>query len=165
MLQGSPELRHCKKILRSLRRLADGSSYSSLDDQARMGIENLRKSFVSFIRALKKCYRKQFLNRIPNEYELRFLEQEFSKRNFPGCIASLDCIHLHWKNCPRHLKGQFHNPKSGKLATIQVEAVSGYNLYCWHVHSSRPGTKIDIALLESSPLVISIFGDKINEAN
>lgn len=55
------------------------------------------------------------------------------------------------------MKGQYHNPKAGKLATVQVEAVSDYNLYCWKVYSSRPGTNNDLTVLDSSTLVTSIL--------
>ena len=92
---GKPGVTTWQKILLSLRWLADESSYPSLDDQARMGIESMRMTFLSFIRALKKYYGKQFLNRTPNEYELRSLEQEFFKRNFLGFIGSLNCMNMH----------------------------------------------------------------------
>ena len=99
----------------------------------------------------------QILNRIPSEYEIRSLEQEFSNCKFSGCIGSLDIMHLHCKNCLRDLKDQYNSPKSRKLATVQVEAVSEYNLYCWHVHTRRPGTSDDLTVLESSPVVISVI--------
>lgn len=42
-----------QKILCSLRRLGDGTSFSALDDQSRMSIETMRKSFKAFCSAIK----------------------------------------------------------------------------------------------------------------
>ena len=146
-----------QKILVSLRRLADGCSYSSLDDQSRMGIESIRQSFYAFCRAVVDHYGPQYLNRIPTLLELSQIESGYASRGFSGCVGALDCMHLYWKNCPKNLKGQYHNPKSGKLATIQVEAVADVNLYCWHVFSERVGTNNDITVCEWSPLILSIL--------
>ena len=90
-----------QKILSSIRRLADGCSYSSLDDQSRMSIESMRKSFKLLLKAFKGCYTHLYLNRAPNANELSRLEAEYSKQLFPGCIGALDCMHLYWKNCPK----------------------------------------------------------------
>ena len=122
-----------------------------------MNVESMRIACNDFVKTVKTCYGDTYLNRIPTEEDLQSLEEGFARRNFLGCIGSTDCMHLHWKNCSNHLKGQYHNPKSGKLATIQVESVCDYSLYCWHAHSRRPGTNNDLTVLESSPWMLSIL--------
>ena len=62
-----------QKILGSLRRLSDGCSYSSLDDQSRMSVESMRHAFNDFFKAVKTCYGDTYLNRIPTEEELQSL--------------------------------------------------------------------------------------------
>lgn len=66
-------------------------------------------------------------------------------------------MNLDWKSCPKAWKGQYYNPKSIKLATVQVETVSDTNLYCWHVFCGRPGANNDLTVLETSPLILSIL--------
>ena len=126
-----------------------------------MSPESIRKEFRLFLRAIKKCYGNEYLNRIPTEIDMRQVEKCYSERNFPGCIGALDCMNLKWKNCPKSWKGQYYNPNSGCLATIQVEAVCDSSLYCWHVFARIPGTNNDLTVIEVSPLLISILnGDR-----
>ncbi len=144
-----------QNILSALRKLADGSSFSSLDDQARMSVETLRQYFRSFCRSVRTFNRPNYLNRFPNQDELRRLGKTHADRYFPGCIGSLDCMKIKWKNCPKQWKRRYFNPRNGKLASVQIEAVSDPELYCWHVHCGPAGTNNDITDLKSSPLILS----------
>ena len=76
---------------------------------------------------------------------------------FPGCIGCIDCTDLAWKNCALEKKGQHHNPKDGKLATIKVEGWCDMDLYMWHWFVGRPGTTNDKTMMRFSPLFIYIF--------
>lgn len=62
-----------------------------------------------------------------------------------------------WKNCPGSLRGQYHNTKEGKLATIAVEAYKDRDLYVSHWFACRCGTNNDKTLLEESPVFNSIL--------
>ncbi len=157
---GRPGAKTCQKILGSLRRLGTGASFDNLDDQSKMSAESGRRAFRSFCSAVLKRYGPRFLNRDPTLQELRRIERQYAERNFPGCIGALDCMSMEWKNCPKSFKGQYHNPKNGKLATLSFEGVSDSNLYCWHVFCGRPGTNNDITVAENSPLIIDILAGK-----
>ena len=148
-----------QRILIFLRRLADGSSNSSLDEQAGMSTESMRCSFNAFIQAVNKFYGSEYLNSIPTSDELCLLEKGHALRNFPGCIVSLDCMHLHWNNSPNCLEIQYHNPFSWKLTTIHVEAGSDYKLHCWYAFSRIVGTNYDLTILESSSFITSILSE------
>ena len=146
-----------QKILVSLRRLGDGTSYESLDDQARMSCESIRRAFKAFCHAVRSYYGSEFLNRPSSLSELRNIEQNFASKSFPGCIGSADCMTVKWKSCPKAWKGQYHNPRHGKLATIAVEAICDSNLYCWRMFAGRPAKNNDLTVAKSSPLFVSIF--------
>ena len=62
-------------------------------------------------------------------------------------------MHMHLKNCPKSLKGQYHNPKDGKLATVSCEALVDRTLYCGHWFPGRCGTNNDMKVLDNSPLI------------
>lgn len=100
------------------------------------------------------------LNREPDVMELQEIVNNYENAGFPGCLGCLDCMHLKWKNCPRSLKGQYHNPKDGKLATISCEAMCDRNLYCWHWYAGRCGTNNDITVLDNSPLINDILSSR-----
>lgn len=146
-----------QKILVTLRRLATGLSFRQLDDMCRMSTESQRQAFALTLKAIYRRFGPVHLNRLPTEIELRDIEQRYADKGFPGCIGAVDCMHLHWKNCPQAYKGQYHNPKDGKLATISCEALCDSDLYCWHWFVGRCGTNNDITVADNSPLFIDIF--------
>jgi len=67
---------------------------------------------------------------------------------------------LIWKNCPRALKGQYHNPKDSKLAVMSCEAVADSDPYCWHWFSGRPGTNNGRTVLDSSPFFLDVLAGR-----
>jgi len=131
------------KLLCRLRRLRNGASFQDLDDQARMSPELQRKTSLVCFNALRTRLGPRYVNREPTVAELQGISDGYAARGFPGCVGSVYCMKLHWKNCPRALKGQFHNLKDGKLAVISCEAVTEGDLYCWYWFSGRPRTNYD----------------------
>ena len=119
-----------QKILFAIRKLATGLSFKQLDDMARMSSESQRLYFELFLRSLKRNFGPLLLNRPPTLSELRSVAKKYEEEGFPGCIGCVDCMHIHWKNCPKALKGQYHNPKAGKRATISCEAMVDNDLHC-----------------------------------
>ena len=141
-----------KKILVSLKCLGLGISYEYLDDQARMSSESIRRAFRSFCNAVRQHYCPEFLNCEPLVTELRAIERQFAPNFFPGCIGSVDCLTVKWKNCPRPWKEQYNNPCHGKLASISVQELCDQDLYCWNLYVGRPATNIDLTVVENSIL-------------
>ena len=104
-----------QKILVSFRRLADGSSYFSSEDGARISSESMRAAFRYFLRAMKECYRYEYLNGMPTEEELIRIESEYARSNFPGCIGALDWMNLRWKTFPSHGSDSITTPNQAVL--------------------------------------------------
>ena len=69
-----------QKILAALRRLDDGSSYQTLDDQARVSAESIRRAFKTFCTALRNEYGSEFLNRPPTVAEMESTERSFASK-------------------------------------------------------------------------------------
>ena len=55
------------------------------------------------------------------------------------------------------LEGQYHNPRSEKMTSIQVEAVFDTDLYCWQLFCGRPETNNHNIVMKSSPFLLSMF--------
>lgn len=148
------------KLLNALRRLGHGRSFHDLEDQSCMSIEAQRQSFMFFLNSVSERFGPHFLNREPTVTELQRLSDSFAARGFPGCVGSVDCMKIKWKNCPRAFKGQYYNPKDGKLAVLSCEAVADGDLYCWHWFAGRPGTNNDVTVADHSPLFNDILTGK-----
>ena len=154
---GKPGHNAHQKLLMTLRILATGLSFRPMDDMARMSVESQRQAFAVTLKAIYRRFGPIYLNRKPNERKLRTLVSQYEARGFPGCIGAVDCMHLHWKNCPLAFKGQYHNPKDGKLATISCEALCDSSLYCWHWFAGRCGKNNAVTVLKHSPLFVDMF--------
>eukprot|EP00171_Calliarthron_tuberculosum_P002978 IDg2978t1 len=120
------------KILACLRVLGTARSFDDLDDGSRMASETLRGYFKQFCWCIQDLYGGSFLNRFPTKNELSDIAAVYGQNGFQGCIGCVDGCKMKWKNCPSALKGQYHNTKEGKLATIGIEAWCDRNLYIWH---------------------------------
>jgi len=121
-----------------------------------MSPESHRKTFPVFLNVVRTRFGLRFLNREPTVADLQGISDGYAARGFPGCVGSVDCIKLHWKNCPRALNGQFHNPKDGKMVVVSCEAVTDGDLHCWHRVAGRPGTIDDKIVLVNNPLFMDI---------
>lgn len=123
----------------------------------RMAPETHLQYFKLLLKTFPSQIWTEFLNREPSVSKLEEIDGAYEESGFPGYIACIDCMHVHWKNCPIFLCGQYHNPKEGKRETISCEEFCYSNLYCWHSYVARRGTNNDITVLESGPLVIFIL--------
>ncbi|XP_017248253.1 uncharacterized protein LOC108219350 [Daucus carota subsp. sativus] len=79
---------------------------------------------------------------------VRIAENE--QRGFPGMLASIDCMHWKWKNCPTGWQGMYtghvHEP------TIILEAIASKDLWIWHAFFGLPWSLNDINVLDRSHL-------------
>ncbi len=87
---------------------------------------------------MHSSYGGKFLNHSPSE--LHAQEAEFAKKPFPGCIGLVDCMHIAWKNSSRVKRASTATRRTGKLATVAVEAMCDNDLYCWHFFVGREAT-------------------------
>ncbi len=152
-----------QRVLSALRILSTGCSYDILDDVSLMSEEAVREAFQCFCNDVIEIYGDKFLNRRPTKEELKHISSSYTTVGFPGCIGSVDCMKLYWKNCPYYEKGQLLNTKeSTSLATVVCEGWSDHDLYCWNWFPGRPGTNNDITVLHCSPLFRDIFNNIFN---
>ena len=144
------------EALTALRYLGTGRPHRDLDDNCRMSPESQRFYTRRFCEDVITIYGDAYLNRFPNQTELQTIADGYEKSGFAGCAGCVDCMCLEWKNCPVSEKGQYHNSKDSKLATLKVEAWCDMHLYIWHWYAGRPGTNNDKTMVSYSPLFTAI---------
>ena len=103
------------KILACLRLLRTGDAYDRMDDGSKMAEETLRVYYIQFLKDMIEVFGDLYLNRRPTTREMMDIAEAYRDVGFEGCGGCLDCMKLKWKNCPFVEKGQYHNPKEGKL--------------------------------------------------
>jgi hypothetical protein len=136
-----------QKVTAALRQLAYGCPADSLDEYLRLGESTAIKCLAHFCRAIVGVYKQEYI-RIPNQQDNDHLLRVGESRGFPGMIASLDCMHWEWKNCPKALAGQYTG-RGGK-PTVVLEAAASYDLWIWHTNFGYPGSLNDINILDRS---------------
>jgi hypothetical protein len=109
------------KLLSSLRRFGNGSSFEQIDDQCRMSPESQRQYTYIFIEVRFARFGPKYLNREPKLAELQILVEAYKLLGFPCCAGSVDCIILFWKKCRRLFKGKYKNPLTGNIAAITCD--------------------------------------------
>jgi hypothetical protein len=137
-----------QKITAALRMLASGESADRSDEYVRMGESTARETLVRFARKVSLNF-SEYL-RYPTREEAQNISSRMSRSGFPGCIGSLDCMTLEWKNCPSGWAGYYKG--RGKKPSIILEAVADDQLYCWHAFFGMPGSNNEINVLDSSTL-------------
>ena len=81
------------------------------------------------------------------------------EKGFPGCLASWDCKHFNWKNCPVRLSGQHSGHGEGN--TLILEAISDHRKYIWYSNFGDPGSLNDINVLDRSSIVGSLLSGEL----
>jgi len=141
------------KFLMALKMLAYGVSPAAFQDYFQMGLSTAHECLKSFCHIiannndLKQHYRRRM-----NRSDARRLSKLHEYHHgIPGQVASLDCMHIGWKNCPVAWQGQYQGAK--KTPTLILEAATDFNLFLWHSSFSHPGSLNDINVWDRSELL------------
>lgn len=126
------------------------------------GQRKIRQYFQQFCNDLRTMYGRTYLNCQPTRAELGAVATVYDEAGFPGCVGAVDVLRVHWKNSPSAHKGQHHNSKDGKLATIGVEAWCDHELYIWSWFAGRCDTNKYKTMLASSLLFMDILSGKLD---
>ena len=89
------------------------------------------------------------MNSIKNEYiymprnddDYRHVVGEYTARGLPGCIGSVDYVHIAWDRCPAMYKNMFKG-KEG-FCSIAYEVVCNCRKFIQSVSVGHPGTRND----------------------
>ena len=134
--------------------LTSGASANELDDKFRLGESTSLKCLQRFCQALIDIYSKEAL-RSPNVTDLHRLLDEGNAAGWPGCIGSIDCMHIRWKNCPYAWAGMFTGKEGAP--TVVLEAVADHSDRIWHFFFGCPGSLNDPNVLDRSNLLHGII--------
>ena len=141
------------KLVGCFRYIAYGNAYDREDENLEMGESTLEGYVKKFCKIVKKEFGKQYLNRCPNSHEREAIATEMRRKGFPGCLASWDCKHFTWKNCPMRLSGQHKGHSEGGKNSLILEAIADHRRYIWYANFGDPGSLNDLNVLSRSSIV------------
>jgi len=128
------------KILGALRVLGRGAV---LDDIAEITFASesvLEDFFRQFCVKMLTLY-DEFVVAPGSAAEVAKVEAVYRHMGFPGCVGSIDCVHVAWEGCPAVLRNQY---KGGKgYPSIAYEVVCDHNLFILGTTCGFSGTTND----------------------
>ena len=136
------------KLVGCFRYLAYGDAVDRDDENLQIGESTLNPIIKLFTRMIVDKFGSQYLNRCPTDAERRTISNVMAKKGFPGCLASWDCKHFNWKNCPLRLSGQHKGHKDGGKNTLILEAISDHRRYIWYANFGDAGSLNDLNVLD-----------------
>ena len=84
--------------------LAYGVSSDLIDEYVRIGETTALQSLKKFVIAVIDVFSEEYLRK-PNNEDIARLLAHGERRNFPGMLGLIDCMHWKWKNCPTAWEG------------------------------------------------------------
>ena len=108
---GKPSAPLHLKILASLRVLGRGECFDTCYELSNIHAETLRTFFLKFIRYISGLY-GEYIKSPCTPTEINYVQRQYELLGFPGCIGSIDCVHVHWERCPA-MDASIHVGKEG----------------------------------------------------
>ena len=150
------------KLVGCFRYIAYGDAYDREDENLEMGESTLEGYVKKFAKLMKNEFGEQYLNRCPTLHEREAISRVMNGKGFPGCLASWDCKHFNWKNCPMRLSGQHKGHSEGGKNTLVLEAISDHRRYIWYANFGDPGSLNDLNILDRSSIVGAMLSGQLD---
>ena len=98
------------------------------------------------------------LFRLPrNEGKIRHVTGLYERVGLPGCVGSIDCVHLVWDKCPAGFLSACRGKE--KLPTLAFQVVASHTRKILSVSSFYAGTTNDKIIARFDPAIRKIRGD------
>jgi Plant transposon protein len=142
------------KLLGALYVLGNGTSLYIVSIQTNLS-EEVHRCFFLFWIANMSSMKDDFIF-MPNDEE-RFLQVvgEYSARGLPGCVGSVDCVHVAWDKCP----SQYMHMYKGKegFPSIAYEVICTARKFIQSVSVGHPGSRNDKHIVRTDSSVMDLL--------
>lgn len=150
---GRPGLSLEAKVLSALYRLGTGCVARTQGSLFGMSASTAQRFFVDFCAHLSQRFQDECS--VPcTEDEIKHVEHVYARMGFPGCVGSVDGVHLHWGRCPARLLTRHKGAKGYPTRSFNVTV--DHRRFVQHVASSKPGTMNDKSSVRYDPHVIAV---------
>ena len=142
------------KLLGVLNSLGHAASHFSVGLQTNISEEVHRKFFMQWT-GLMASVKHLFIYMPQEEAQLRFIMEEYRDMGLPGCVGSVDCVHVGWDQCPV----QYSNMYKGKegYTFIAYEVISTSRKFIQSVSAGHPGARNDKHIVRTDDTVMSLL--------
>lgn len=128
------------KILGALFVLATGDSHFVCSTCSNISEEVHRSFFLKWIFNMTSI-KERYIHMPLDDASYQKVVGEYTARGFPGCVGSVDCVHIGWDRCPV----QYTNMYKGKegYTSVAYEVICTCRKFIQSVSVGHPGTRND----------------------
>ena len=143
------------KVLGALYVLGTGASQHQVGVQTHLSKEVHRVFFLLWLSRMSSIS-TEYIYMPTTEEQFKFVVGEYySARGLPGCVGSVDCVHVGWDKCPI----MYHNMYTGKegFPSIAYEVICTSRKFIQSVSVGHPGSRNDKHIVRTDDSVMQLL--------
>jgi Plant transposon protein len=142
------------KILGCLWILSTGSVQFQASEHSGLSEEVHRTFFLDWTAKMSSC-ESEFIHFPRDEDSYRFVVDEYAAMGLPGCVGSVDCVHVGWDKCPH----QHFNIYKGKesFPSVAYEVVCTSRKFIQSVSCGHPGSRNDKHIARTDAAIMNLL--------
>lgn len=142
------------KVLAVLRVLGRGYCFDGVEELCFISAEVLRIFFHKFCDLFSQKYFSVYCAPPKTEEEIASVTGIYDRLGLPGCIGSVDCVHIRWERCPAGVRS-IHKGKEG-YPTLSYEVTVDHTKRIMAATYGHPGTRNDKTIVKFDGFVSAI---------
>jgi hypothetical protein len=146
------------KVLGVLRLLGRGGPFDDLFDGSGIHENTHRTFFEQFCNKFVSELYTEFIH-VPENEELNEVTEIYRKLGFPGCVGSVDVVHVWWDMVPYEMKACCTGKE--KIPTLAFEVVCDHHKKIRAVTPSHVGSMNDKSIVRFDAFVMAVKNKKL----
>ena len=142
------------KILGALYMLGTAATPFVVSSNTNLSEEVHRVFFLDWIDKMS-LLKEDFIYMPRNRDEYNFVVDEYAKMGLPGCVGSIDCVHIGWDMCPIQHKNMYTG-KEG-YPSIAYEVICTSRKFIQSVSCGHPGSRNDKHIARTDTAVMELL--------
>jgi len=145
-------------VMSALYILGSGAAFRSCNPLCGISTSEVQKFFYIFIEALVDM-KEEYIFLPRNLTELNRVNKDYSAAGLPGCVGSMDVVHVKWSHCPT---GD-HNRAKGKegYPTLGFQCITDFNRRVMAIYGPQFGSRNDKDIVKHDDNVRAIRHNRL----
>ena len=114
-----------------------------------------RVMFMKWNEDMNSTIKDRYICMPRNNKEYKHVVGDYTARGLPGCIGSVDCIHIAWDRCPTMYKNMFKGKE--EFCSIAYEVLCNCRKFIQSVSVGHPGTRNDKHIVRKDNTVMELL--------
>ncbi len=145
-------------VMSSLYLLGTGAALQSCRSLCSICTSEVRKFFYVFLYAIVDM-KDDYVYMPKNITELNRVSSCYGVAGLPGCIGSIDVVHVKWENCPA---GDFNRAKGKEMfPSLGFESITDFNRRVLSIYGPHFGSRNDMDIVKTDEYVHEVRSKRL----